>query len=189
MTRKTRWTIIGLVILLGILLVLWLVLFFRAAKTVPAPVVDVVQENKEEDIGLVVEEQEIQQEQQTRVQALGATTVSKTFVERYGSYSNEAEFQNLFDVLPLMTLTFAEQTRAYVLGATLPEAHYGVTTRVLTVSVEKIDEQEGLSTMVLQTQREITQGSTQNTSVTYQQIRLELKKEEGVWKVDSAVWQ
>ncbi len=190
MTRKTRLTLVGLLILLLLLLLLWVWFLLKpkgepvVEKTEPS----VEQQEEIADNGPSPQQQQLEQEQETRQQAASATTVAKSFTERYGSYSNEAKFQNLFDLLPLMTDAFAEQTKTTVENATLPETYYGVTTRVLTVVVESMDEESGEATMKMQTQREISEGSTQNTKIEYQEIRLTLNKEAGVWKVDSADW-
>lgn len=189
MTRRKRLAVLGLLILL---LILVLLLLWRFLRPVPeaAPT--------EPDLSLkpdeiltdtpTLAEQQLKEEQDTRAQTAGATTVAKMFVERYGSYSNEAEFQNLRDVLPLMTDTFAEKTRAFIEGAEIPETFYGVTTRVLIVQVERMDETAGEATFKINTQQERAEGSAQNVSVHYQEIRVELKREAGVWKVSSAAW-
>lgn len=189
MTRRKRLTVFGLLILL---LVLVLLLLWRLLRPTPEAV------PTEPDLSLkpdeiltdtsTLAEQQLKEEQDTRTQAAGATTVAKMFVERYGSYSNEAEFQNLRDVLPLMTDTFAEKTRVFIEGAEVPETFYGVTTRVLIVQVERMDEAAGKATFKINTQQERSEGSAQNVSVNYQEIRVELNREAGVWKVSSAVW-
>lgn len=189
-TRKTRLITVGIILFIFLLLLVWLWLALKSPDESVPPVVETTPEQAqifEEKTPSLLEKQLVE-EQETRNQSAGATTVAKLFVERYGSYSNEAKFQNLIDVLPLMTASFADETRALIASSTSPETFYGVTTRVLTVSVEAMNETAGLATVRMQTQREIAQGSTQNTSVTYQEIRLELEKEAGVWKVASAGW-
>lgn len=190
-TRKTRLMTLGLILLVILLLLLWLWLALRSS-TEPSP--EPTEIVTEEQAAIIEEkapsltEELLAKEQVTRSDSAGATTVSKLFVERYGSYSNEAQFQNLIDVLPLMTEAFADETREFIASSKSPETFYGVTTQVLTVNVEAMDETTGVATIRMQTQREIAQGSTQNTSVSYQEIRLELEKKAGVWKVASASW-
>ncbi len=189
-TRRTRLFTIGLIILILLFLLLWLWLALRpkSVEPTPEPVATPEQLKIPEEKAPSLTEELLKKEQETRSGSAGATTVSKMFVERYGSYSNEAKFQNLVDVLPLMTDAFAQETRAFIASSTPPETYYGVTTRVLTIDVEAMDESAGAATVLMQTQREIAQGSTQNSSVSYQEIRLELEKEAGVWKVASASW-
>jgi len=94
----------------------------------------------------------------------------------------------LMDVLPLMTDAFAAKTKTFVASAVSPTVFYGVTAHALTVHVDVLDEKTGRATIRVKTQKEISKGSTQNTSVSYQEIKLTLVKQAGVWKVDSANW-
>lgn len=191
-TRRTRLITLGLIVLIVLLLLVWLWLALRPKQEVveDVPISDVQPEGVVviEEKSPSLSEEELKKEQETRNQSAGATTVAKLFVERYGSYSNEADFQNLVDVLPLMTESFADETKVLIASSKVPETYYGVSTAVLTVTVEEMDETSGVATIKMQTQRQVAEGSTQNTSVKYQDIRLELIKEAGVWKVDSAVW-
>ncbi|MBI5369676.1 hypothetical protein HZA85_00570 [Candidatus Uhrbacteria bacterium] len=191
-TRKTRLIVLGLIALVLLLLIVWLFLFLRRPSATPAssePVLTEDQKHIPEISQPTLKDEELKKEQQTREVSVGATTLAKLFAERYGSYSNEAHFQNLFDVMPLMTESFAQKTKAFVASTTLPDTYYGVSTRVLTVKVEALDDAAGTATISMQTQREVAQGSTQNVNVMYQEIRLSLVKQAGVWKVDSADWQ
>lgn len=191
-TRKTRWITVAVVLVVILLLLLWMWILFRpkVEGVQEIPVSDRPPEGVTiiEEKGLSLSEETLKKEQETRNQSAGATTIAKLFVERYGSYSNEANFQNLVDVLPLMTESFADETRSFITSAKIPETYYGISTSVLTVNVEAINESVGTSTILMQTQREVAEGSTQNVSVKYQEIRLKLIKEAGVWKVDSATW-
>lgn len=190
MTRRTRLTVIGLIILFLLLLILLLLWFLFGRKA--------AQETKSIEIEPIVEEitteqptlkeQQLKEEQDTRNQSASAIAVAKMFVERYGSYSNEANFQNLKDVLPLMTDSFAQWTNQFIVESTQPGTYYGVTTSVLIVKVEKMDDVTGIATILLNTQQEIAENSPQNTRIEYKEIRLELERVDDVWKVDSALW-
>jgi len=129
-----------------------------------------------------------QEEQLDRNSTATIQSASKTFVERYGSYSTEAEFGNLRDVLPLMSASFAAQTEAFIEGATSAKEYYGVTTRVVSLSVDAADEIAGTATVTVTTQREEAKGSIQNISVRYQDVRLTFVLEDDAWKVSSAIW-
>ncbi len=190
-TRKMRLTVIGLIALVLLLLILWLLWFLFRSEKPQEVVTDVETSQVDEQTSSepTLKEQQLKQEQDTRNQAAGVTSVAKMFTERYGSHSNEANFQNLIDVFPLMTDEFVQETKDMIAKATVSETFYGVTTSVLTVDVEKIDEAKGVSTIRLNTQREIAKDSPQNISVENQEILLELVRIEGVWKVASANWQ
>ena len=190
-TRKMRLTVIGLIVLVLILLILWFLWFLLRSDKSQEVVTEVETSQIDEQTSSepTLKEQQLKQEQDTRNQAAGVTSVAKMFTERYGSHSNEANFQNLIDVFPLMTDEFVQETKDMIAKATVSETFYGVTTSVLTVDVEKIDEVKGSATIRLNTQREIAKDSPQNISVENQEIVLELVRLEGVWKVASANWQ
>ena len=114
--------------------------------------------------------------------------MAKIFVERYGSYSNEANFQNIRDVIPLMSAEFAAATTADLTSKKQPNGFYGVTTRVITVKVVSQSEADGTADVVLSTQRTEENGSAQNTKTKYQDVELTFVKEAGVWMVDSVKW-
>lgn len=133
--------------------------------------------------------EQLQKEKEIRMQASGVTTTAKLFVERYGSYSNEANFQNIRDVIPLMSTKFGAATTADLATKKVPVGYYGVTTRVITVKVVSQDERAGMAVIDMSTQRVEENGSAQNPSTKYQDAELTLVKESGVWLVDSVKWQ
>jgi hypothetical protein len=180
----------GLVVLVLLLLlfILLLFLFLRGKDVVPAPVVsDPVVALPEADEPSPKEER-LAAEQERRDGTASLQSASKTFAERYGSYSAEAEFANLRDVLPLMSASLAAQTEAFVGRAVVSDEYYAVTTRVVSVSVNAVDEAAGTAEATVTTQREEARGSQQNVSVRYQDLRLTFVREGDEWKVSSAAW-
>ncbi len=133
------------------------------------------------------QETRLEQEQAERNETSNVTSLSKTFVERYGSYSTEANFQNLRDVLPLMTSSFAARTEQFISTAKTPSEYYGVSTDVITVNVEVMEEDES-AIVLITTQREEAKGLPGNVSIKYQDVRVEYLFESGSWKVNSADW-
>ena len=123
-------------------------------------------------------------------QVASAETVAKIFVERFGSYSSEAEAQNLEDILPLTTASYRatlETQIAKLQAAGAAAEYYGVSTRF--ISSTKVFMQGDAATFDIVTQREEATGSVSNTSVKYQTLRLEMTFTEEQWLVDSAVWK
>ncbi len=195
MTRRKRTIIVLLILLVLILLLVWffIVLFSKADQSVVTP-----ESAYDEEEVIVVEEDVVkaplskaveEAEKEKRSSSANVVSLSKTFTERYGSYSNEAKFANLSDVLPLMSSTFAANTQEFIDGATAPEEYYGVSTRLITVSVDEYDEGRGRASASITTQREIAEGSPQDIRIEFQDIALTFITEDGVWKVDSATWQ
>jgi len=197
MTRRRRLTIVILILLILFLLVAWLLyVLFSGGREEVVEVPDVAYEEEEiieevsdEPTRATISEQALEVEREERTAAADVVSLSKTFVERYGSYSNEANFANLEDVLPLMSASFASETQAFIESATAPEEYYGVSTRVITLDVERQDEDAGEAQVAITTQREEAVGSPQNSETKFQDIILTFIVEDGVWKVDSATWQ
>ncbi len=190
MTKRLRTSIILLIILAILLLIAWL-LFLRKPAADPVVVdvpVEVPISAPEPETGTLTE-QILEEEQEERTETASLTSVVKIFTERYGSYSNESNFANLTDVLPLMSETFAASTQNFVETATPPEEYYDVTTRFVSMNIDGLDEESGVAKVAVVTQREEATGGPQNVAVKFQDLRLTLVQEAGVWKVDLAVWQ
>jgi hypothetical protein len=193
MTRRTRLIIFALLFLVLLLLLLLMLWFLwprtnepSVAEVEATPQVEVVQEVVSRP---TISEQELEGERESRVTAADVLSLSKTFVTRFGSYSNEANFANLSDVLPLASASFSTELQNIIDTSIPPEEYYGVTTSIVTVKVVEKDETAGTASTIITTQREEAIGSPQNVSVKYQEIVLTFVNEEGVWKVDSATWQ
>ena len=188
MTRKTRLFIVGAMVIVILLIPVILFFLLRPRNVVQTESQQSIPTAQIQPSAPTTNKIQLDPEQNERNDSAGVTTIAKMFTERYGSYSNEANFENLRDVLPLMTDAFATRTNDFIASAKSPDVFYGVSSRVVTVKVEHMDDETGTATILVNTQREEAQGSTQQTAVSYQEIRLELVKEGGIWKVDSAIW-
>src|SRR3989338_7922982 len=188
MTRKTRLLIVGAIVLVVLLIPLVLFLLLRSSSVQEVSEEEIVPVDQIQPVPSAPVQAPVNEEQDKRSGSAGVTTIAKIFAERYGSYSNEANFQNLLDVLPLMTDSFASRTQEFISSAKAPEVFYCVSSRVITVHVEQMNEEAGTAIILVNTQREVAQGSTQNTSVSYQEIRFMMVKEGGIWKADSVSW-
>lgn len=190
MTRRKRLLIVALIILALLLLLVWLLWMLFSGGSASEEVVEVAQVEEVEEViptRPTISEQELEEERETRTTSADVVSLSKSFVTRYGSYSNEADFANLEDVLPLVSASFAAQLQNIIDTSVAPEEYYGVSTSIVTV---KVDEKgETTSQVSVTTQREEAIGSPQNTTVKYQDIILTFVMEDASWKVDSATWQ
>lgn len=191
MTRRKRLLIMALILLALFLLLMWLLwALFPRGEVEQVEVGEQVAEVEEViPTRPTISEQELEEERETRTTSADVVSLSKSFVTRYGSFSNEADFANLEDVLPLTSASFAAQLQDIIDTGEAPEEYYGVTTNIITVKVQEEDETAGTATATITTQREEAIGSPQNTTVKYQDIILTFVMEDGVWKVDSATWQ
>ncbi|MBI4256742.1 hypothetical protein HY626_01655 [Candidatus Uhrbacteria bacterium] len=192
MTRRKRLTIIALILLALFLLLIWFLWILFSGGEEEPQVEEVVQAPQGQEVlptRPTISEQELEEERETRTTSAEVVSLSKSFVTRYGSYSNEAHFANLADVIPLTSASFAAQLQNIVDTQKAPEEYYGVTTSIVTVKVQQEDETAGTALVTVTTQREEAIGSTQNVTVKYQDIILTFVKEVDTWKVDSAIWQ
>lgn len=114
-----------------------------------------------------------------------------TFVERFGSFSSESEYQNLEDLEIFMTDSmkqWAKQYRAqYARNTSLSSKVYRITTKALVVKQSEILEQEGKATFLITTKREEKEGSEKRTF--YQNIEVKLVLIGTLWKIESAYWK
>jgi cytoskeletal protein RodZ len=187
--QRKRTILILLAFIVLLLLLLWFLLAFfsRTPQTIEPSVETPVEEVKEViPSNPTISEEAVEKERETRNGSADVISLSKTFVERYGSYSNEANFANLIDVLPLMSSALASKTESFIASNVAPEEYYGVTTQVITVNVEEKTDSE--AQVRLTTQRQEATGSPQNSSVYYQEIELFFVKQQGEWRVDSVSW-
>lgn len=121
------------------------------------------------------------------------TGIAATFAERFGSYSNQGNYDNIDSLRFLMTLKMNKWGDEYVntlKAAPQPatQLYYGVTTKTLSTTIEAFDTANGLVTILVTTQRKEIRGATANAVLVLQTLRLSFIKEDGFWKVDSAKW-
>ena len=184
--RLAYFLVLILIIILLLMLLFWQ-LFYRSKPeevvVVEEPVITQTTVPFETEVSAIADQQRT-----GRIESASINVLAKTFVERYGSFSNEANFENLRDVLPLMTASFANETQEFIDSSSAPTDYYGMTSRVITVDVLEMDETAGIASLELTTQREEALDSPVNTTVRYQKIRLDFVMEDGVWKVASATW-
>lgn len=122
-----------------------------------------------------------------------AQLVARSFVERFGSYSNQSDYQNFSDLREFMTDSFA----AWVFEQYVPQlesryegqAYYGIETKVISQQTESFNEGEGSAQVLIKTQRQIFDSVSGVPQVEYQDIQLNLIHEGENWLVDSAFWQ
>jgi hypothetical protein len=118
------------------------------------------------------------------------TTVARTFVERIGSYSSEADAANIEDIIGMATASFKSKLEALVreARATANGSYYGVSTQVLTAP-KTISSTDAQVVMSMTTQREETIDTPGNTTVKYQEITITLVKSGTTWLVDGYTWK
>jgi len=119
--------------------------------------------------------------------------LAAAFAERYGSYSNQGNFDNLLDLESLMTEkmwaeteNFIEQSKA---SAGDSSVYFGITTKAISVNITSIDEGAGTAKITIGTQRRESSGSMADSStIKYEDLELFFLKVNDEWKVDTAKW-
>jgi len=207
MSRRTRNTVIVIVLLALLFLGLWLWLSQRAPAAAPAA---------PEDLNVNVAKSLGGQLDTSTTTKVGGTNAAEpaepaqpapepakpdtranlqrlaaAFAERYGSFSNTSNFENLLDLKFFMTKAMAVRTDAYVAearakGGTSAE-FYGSTTRAISAEVVELDEKAGTAKVLVQTQKQTVSGGTDG-AVSYQELTLTYRQEGDLWQVDSATW-
>lgn len=119
---------------------------------------------------------------------VAATHIAELFAQRYGSYSNQGDYQNLRDLLPVMTASYRAETETFLATAATPvgQAFEGVTSLKLSTQVRSYDEKTGTAVVAVTLQQEKTSGKT--TMVGYRTLRLELERVGEDWRVDAVRW-
>lgn len=118
---------------------------------------------------------------------------AEAFAERFGSYSNYSNFSNFSDLQIFMTSNMKTWADEYVAGlraaAKDGDAYYGITTTAITGKASAYDEKAGTAQITISTARRESIGEGSESSAYNQDIAISLKKVNGEWLVDKAVWQ
>lgn len=115
----------------------------------------------------------------------GSTQMAELFAERYGSYSNQSDYGNLRDLLPLMTAKLRSETEAKLEAASgTPTEYVGVTSRKLSSKLTSGDESSDRVVIEVSVQQTKTVG-TGAPEVSYKTYVVRLVKVGDDWKVDA----
>ncbi len=119
--------------------------------------------------------------------------IAASFVERFGSYSNQSNYRNLTDLKIYMSARMKNWADNYIKTARakggVSDIYYGITTKSMAQEVKLFDDDLGKAEILVKTQRREAMGTTANASTFYQNILVNFVKEKGMWKVDNAYWQ
>lgn len=199
MSRRTKIIITTILLLIVVAVIFWLIWALLAGRRAP-PTVSV------EETGVPATETTVpgnltqtrpapltavsRENEGTTLSPISFTALSRSFAERYGSYSNQSDFSNIKELYPFMTasLRAAMQELIEREGASLaPQQDYvGVTTRATGVRV--ISTSSTRAEVLVNTQRSESV-QDQPDRVYYQNLKLTLVTEGGQWKVDNVVWE
>lgn len=114
------------------------------------------------------------------------------FAERFGSFSNQTDYENVASLKGFMTSRMQEWADGYVAqgrASTDPGApYYGITTSAIAAEQQSFDDAAGKAEyLVSAARREVNSAKATDTTFN-QQLRVRLARSDNAWKVDEAVW-
>jgi hypothetical protein len=145
-----------------------------------------------EEIKRIVHEENAAQDEPDIFNESDIKRMAAAFAERFGSYSNQSNYNNIKDLRIFMSQKMQSWSDSYVSQiqeqAGTNTIYYGITTKALFQEVIQFDDDAGKAEILVKTQRRESTGTMANSSSFYQDIRLLFIKENNIWKVDSATW-
>lgn len=123
------------------------------------------------------------------VHETSAITVARTFVERLGSYSSEADAANIEDIIPMATASFQKKLEALVkeVRSNTDSSYYSISTLVMTAP-KTVSASATETVLSMTTQRIETIDTPGNSTKKYQNITVTLVKSGTTWLVDGYTW-
>lgn len=120
--------------------------------------------------------------------------IAGSFVERFGSYSNQSNYSNIRDLKIFMSKKMRLWADSYIEEQSKKNTdnnlYYGIITKTVTEDLEQYNDEAGIVSIKVDTRRREAVGTSANFSDVFNQnIQVKFTKEKGVWKVDSANWQ
>ncbi|SRR6056297_461172 len=117
--------------------------------------------------------------------------LASSFAERFGSYSNQSQYDNLKDLKIFMSEDMKKWAEDYIkkqLEEEYSQSYYGILSKAVTSQVEKFNPDAGQARALVKTQR-IESKEGKEDKVFYQDLTLDFIKQGDSWKVDRAEWQ
>lgn len=119
--------------------------------------------------------------------------MASAFAERFGSFSNQSDYDNVRDLKIFMSAKMQIWADNYISQAQSSHQqsaiYYGVTAKAITTEVKQFNNESGQAEILVKTQKKEAAGVTINSSIFYQDVIIKFIKEKGAWKIDSAIWQ
>lgn len=114
----------------------------------------------------------------------GAVQLAKVFVERYGTYSSDNNFQNIKEVESFVTPNLWSQISALMNSKAAPQSFVGMTTKV--ISMNLVNWSDVRATVELKTIR--TEERNGAVASRQQNATVYMVKQDSVWLADRLVW-
>lgn len=132
----------------------------------------------------------VNEEAKTKV---NLATIAQSFAERFGTYSNQNNFENISNLQDLMSDKLKAWSDQYIAGerakAVDTTTYRGVSTKAISYQTVNYDTDKGAE-FLINTQRVESSVTPTNVDKTYyQEITVKIIKEKGDWKVDEVSWK
>jgi len=111
--------------------------------------------------------------------------ISKNFIEVFGSYSTDNDYQNLKDLKPLVTESYWVELENYIVSGET-QSVYSVWTTAL--KAELINKSSSEALIKVKTKKGERTSRTETEHILYQNADIYLLKENGVWLVSKVKW-
>ncbi len=139
------------------------------------------------------QEYDISQEPEHKINENDLGKIAMAFGERFGSYSNQSNYDNFTDLKIFMTDSMKVWADKYVTELKKEpgdsSVYYGVSTKALTNEVVTFNEQRGEAEIIVTTQRRESTEKTENNKSYIQKITITMVKNNGEWLIDKAYWE
>jgi len=110
--------------------------------------------------------------------------LAKIFVERYGTYSTDNEFQNIKESQTLVTKSLWSRISVGINAKSTSQDFLGLTTKVMSTRLAIWE--DARATVEIKTMRTEDKGGVVSTR--YQNAAVGMVKEDGVWLANTLVW-
>jgi len=115
-----------------------------------------------------------------------------SFAERFGSYSNQANYGNIEDLKIFMSPKMQDWADDYVVSLRNQNkdnsVYYGITSVAISGEVKQFNDKTGAGEVLVSTQRREVIGNSEPKVFT-QNVLIIFEKIKGDWKAASATWQ
>ena len=122
------------------------------------------------------------------VSEASASVVSRNFTERFGTYSTDSPFVNVFEVADITTDVYQSELAA-VIRPLEDQEYQGVTTRVLTITQTSGSDEEGQMLFTVKVQQEASGADRSDAQITYRTGQVSVGKYGESWLVNDFSWQ
>jgi len=116
-----------------------------------------------------------------------------SFTERFGSFSNQANYQNLEELKDLMTPAMVAWTNNFITESKAKDLtnapYHAFITNALSFEEDNYSFYSDKAEFIVKCRRQESSGSPDNSSVYFQSIKITLLKQQDIWLVNSAEWQ